>query len=273
MAGRAKPKVVKDTTERWLLTYSDLMNLLLILFIILYTMSKVDGAKYSQVSTSLRSAMGASPNPIVLGNGGGSLIDLGGNGSSTVVSGDIEQQRMNEVVNKVSEIIQKEKLGNNIEVTMEERGVVISIREQIAFKSGSADIEPSARETIVSVGQKLLLIPGNQIKVEGHTDTDPINIAKFPSNWELSSARATNVLRLLVDKVGISPKIISAVGYGEYRPRVPNTSNANKAVNRRVDIVIIKNIYDKVEAGTSKKINVPADTAPAVANPQNTKGQ
>jgi len=258
MARNHKGKVEKDTSERWLLTYSDLMNLLLILFIILYTMSKVDVAKYQQVAQSLRAALGDRVTNSIIGEGGAgsSMVPLDSNAPSPVIPANMEEQQMEAVKDKVSELIKKENLNGEVEVTLEERGIVISIRAQVAFKPGSADIEPEAKKTILDIGKILQSVPGNQIRVEGHTDTDPINTPRFPSNWELSGARAVNVLRLLVDGGGISPKIISAVGYGEYRPKVPNTTPANKAINRRVNIVIVKNLYDKAEAGISKPVEV-----------------
>lgn len=246
-------KVEKDNSERWLLTYSDLMNLLLIFFIILYSMSQVDSKKFEQLSQSMRSTFGASAAAAMIGDGGSSnsLIRLETSAPSPVIPSRLEEAQMQEVKQKVSDLIEKENLKGNIKVSVEERGVVISITAQLLFKSGSSDVEPNARPTIEDIGKILLAIPGNHIKVEGHTDIDPIKTSQYPSNWELSSARATNVVRLLIDKAGMNPKNISAVGYGEYRPMYPNDTEANKAANRRVDIVIVKSAYDKAEAGAS----------------------
>ncbi|MCR4437112.1 MAG: flagellar motor protein MotB [Clostridiales bacterium] len=252
---KEKTKVVKDSTERWLLTYSDLMNLLLILFIILYAMSQTDAAKFDKLAASLREAFGENPPASIMtpGGGGNSLLQFDSTAPAPVVPSRLEEQQMQAVKETVSKLIEQENLKGEVEVAMQERGVEISIKERVLFKSGSAEIEEAAKQTIEGIGKVLLAVPGNHIRVEGHTDNDPINTVQFPSNWELSSARATNVLRLLVEKSGINPKIISAVGYGEFTPKVPNTTPENKAANRRVDIVILKSIYDKSEASSEKE--------------------
>ncbi len=250
--GAPKTKVEKDTSERWLLTYSDLMNLLLILFIILFAMSQIDAAKFNQLASSLRAALGDSTSASYIGTSGASntIMDLESGSASTVIPEKLEDQQMEEVKEAVAEIIKNNGLGNQVAVSLQERGVEISIRDSLLFKSGSADIEPQAKNTLVDIGKILKALPGNHIRVEGHTDNDPIYTPLFPSNWELSSARATKVLRLLVDTAKLDPKLISAIGYGEYWPKVPNSSEDNKAQNRRVDIVIVKKSSDdNIDAG------------------------
>ncbi len=248
-----KVKVEKDGAERYLLTYADLMNLLLIFFIVLYSMSQVDSQKFQQLSTSLRSVFGEyMPGGTIGQQGSGtSLLPLNPSDSPlpSPLPQKVEQQRMGEVKDEVSKLIEAQHLNGDVTVTLEERGVVVSITAKLLFKSGSADIERDSIPVIENIGKMLLSLPGNHIRVEGHTDTDPIRTSLFPSNWELSSARATNVLRLLVEKSGINPTVISSVGYGEYRPKFANDSEEHKAANRRVDIVLISSIYDKSEAG------------------------
>lgn len=252
---KEKPKVEKDTAERWLLTYADLMNLLLIFFIILYSMSQVDSKKFDQLSGSMRATFGSAAAVTMIGEGGSSnsLVKLNASAPSSVIPSKLEETQMEEVKEKVMDLIEQQNLKGNVKVAVEERGIVISITAQLLFYSGSADIETNARPTIEEIGKILLAIPGNHIKVEGHTDIDPIRTSQFPSNWELSSARATTVVRLLIDKAGISSKNISAVGYGEHRPIYPNDTEINKAANRRVDIVIVKSAFDKAEAATTKQ--------------------
>jgi len=248
-----KTKTVKDTSERWLLTYSDLMNLLLILFIILFAMSQLDIAKFNQLAGSLREVLGDSTAASVMGTGGSSnvFIDMEGGSASPVIPADLEKQQMEKVREEVEAIIKNSGLGNQVIVTMEERGVVITIQDSLLFKSGSADIETHAKKTKLDIGKILSTMPANQIRVEGHTDDYPINTSRFPSNWELSSARAINVLHLLVDNTKIHPGNILAIGYGEYSPKVPNTTPENKSKNRRVNIVIIKNHYSSAQSETS----------------------
>ena len=248
----SKVKRVKDNSERWLLTYADLMNLLLILFILLYTMSKIDMAKYQTVAASLRAALGDSTSTgQVIGEGGGapSLIYIDGQDPSPVVEAQMEEQQLEGIKGGITKVIQMEGLVDEVDVTAEERGIVISIEERVLFKSGSADLEPESKQTIEKLGKVLLAVPGKMIRVEGHTDNVPISSSRFPDNQELSTARANSVWRILVNNVGISPKSISATGYGEYRPKKPNDSEENRAQNRRVDIAILKEVFDKSESG------------------------
>ncbi|OPX44858.1 motility protein B [Ruminiclostridium hungatei] len=248
----AKEKIVKDNAERWLLTYADLMNLLLILFIILFAMSQVDTQKFQQLSQSLSAAFGSGSNSVLQGSGqGNSLIDFPATMPSPVIPAEMEDKQIDGIAQEVREIIKGQGLEGSIDVKRQERGVVISINERLFFKSGSAVIEKESEEKVLKIGNDILAkIPNKHIRIEGHTDNVPIKSAIFPSNWELSSARATSVLRILVDKSKIDPRLISAVGYGEFTPLVPNDSDANREKNRRVDIVILTQDSSQGEAST-----------------------
>lgn len=257
-----KGKVEKDTSERWLLTYADLMNLLLILFILLYTMANVDVAKYEQVANSLRAAFGDSAAMQVVGDGGAtpSMVSLDSTAPSAVVPAELEQQQAEELKGEITEIVKKQGLSGQVEVTMQERGVVVSIEEKVLFGSGSADIEAGSIPTIEKIGRVLLAVSGKHIKVEGHTDNIPISSARFPDNQELSTARANSVWRILVKNVGMDPDIMSTVGYGEYRPKVDNDTAEHRAQNRRVDIAILNEVYNKAESGVSQTISNGSNT-------------
>ena len=252
----AKEKIIKDNNERWLLTYADLMNLLLILFIILYSMSQVNTEKFQQLSQSLSSAFGNGERPSVVqgGSSGNSLIDFPATMPSPVIPSKIEDQQMEALGKEINGLVESEGLKGNVSVTMQERGIVVTINEKILFKSGSAIIEPKDQDTVVKIGKDILCkIPNKHIRVEGHTDNIPMKSAIYASNWELSAARAINVLKILVDKGGINPKMIRPVPNGEYSPLVPNTTDANRAKNRRVDIVILRDSSSKGEADTDKE--------------------
>jgi chemotaxis protein MotB len=256
-----KTKIVKDNNERWLLTYADLMNLLLIFFIVLYALSQLDAAKFNQLAQSLNMSLGnSSLSPYIdkAAPGNNSIIKMPNTVPSPVIPSKLEDQQIDEIKKKVDQVVEEKGLKGEIDVAVQERGVVISINAQLLFKSGSADLDPNSKPTIREIGDILLQVPGKQIKIEGHTDNDAISSSQFPSNWELSSARATNVLRLLVDKAHIDPRLISSVGYGEFRPVAPNTTEENKSKNRRVDIVILRDAFDKAEAGFSNTAAAPA---------------
>ena len=249
-----KAALEKDTSERWLLTYADLMNLLLILFILLYTMANVDVEKYQQVATSLRAAFGTSSGAQMLGDGGGapSMIDLGSIAPSSVVPANLEEQQMQEVQETVEKLVGELGLEGKVAVSIQERGIFISIGEQVLFKSGSADLEAQAKTNITKIGMEILTkIPGKQMRVEGHSDNVPIKNSRFPDNQELSTARANSVWRVLVNDAGIDPTKLSATGYGEYRPKVQNDTEEHRTQNRRVDLVILRDIYDTTEPGAA----------------------
>ncbi|UCC43433.1 MAG: OmpA family protein, partial [Candidatus Zixiibacteriota bacterium] len=131
-------------------------------------------------------------------------------------------------------------IGKNEEIETEitERGLVIHIMESALFRVGSATLEQKALNVLDLVAAQITPLP-NHIRIEGHTDDRPISTPLYPSNWELSSARATEVVRYFIDGYGLTPDRISALGYGEYRPVRPNNSVENRAANRRVDVVIL----------------------------------
>lgn len=243
-------KVEKDTSERWLLTYADLMNLLLILFILLYSMSQIDSQKFTQLAQSLREAFGTSASSTYndTGGNGNSVIPLDNTAPSPVIPATVEQQAMDSVQKEVEELAKKGGLEGKVDVKMEERGIVISMTAQFLFRSGRAEIEAEPKPTLVEIGKLLKAFTGNRIRVEGHTDSDPLASGSvYIDNQGLSSARADNVLRLLVKSAGVKPELISSAGYGDTIPVASNTTVEGKAKNRRVDIVILKNIYSSSE--------------------------
>jgi chemotaxis protein MotB len=134
-------------------------------------------------------------------------------------------------------------LGANISkgivrVHVEPRGLIISLGEKGVFDSGSDQIKPDGKALLDELATSLVSV-GNHIRVEGHTDNVPISNSRFPSNWELSTARATVVLSYLIQSYGMRPEMLSAAGYAEFRPVVPNDTEEGKARNRRVDIIIM----------------------------------
>ena len=151
------------------------------------------------------------------------------------------------IYNEMQELVNREEIKDKIEISQDERGLVIRLLEGAFFDSGHAILK---QEAMVLLDEVALVLEGvdKQIRIEGHTDNVPINTVKFPSNWELSTARAVTVLKHLITKHNLSPYQIAAVGYGEYRPLVPNTTSENKAQNRRVDIVVLRTEASKGEA-------------------------
>jgi chemotaxis protein MotB len=247
--------------ERWLLSYADFITLLMVFFILMYALSKVDVAKYNAIAESLSMILTGS-SATILESAGPSMLP--GNSGEQVSAGInenlISSAQLAEVQRQVEEFIRKDppyglnsatgqnpsNLADYIIIMEQERGLVISIKDTLLFSSGSDELNPHAREIITQLGKALVKIP-NHIRVEGHTDNLPINNSKFPSNWELSALRAANVLHVLQDEVRIPPERLAVIGYGEYRPLVANQNSLSQSINRRVDIVILKNKYEDFE--------------------------
>jgi chemotaxis protein MotB len=231
----------KENKERWLLTYSDMITLLMIFFIVLYTISSVNAEKFAKIANVLSKTFDGSQ--YAIGQYSGTSVvpgDLGNKGTSGV------QNDLKEVEKQVNAFIKENNLQGKITDYINERGLVISLQDTLLFDLGSADVHLNEKDTVIKLGNMLKTLP-NQIRVEGFTDNIPIYNNNFHSNWELSVIRATNVVKILVDEVKINPERISAVGYGEYRPIVPNDSDKNRQLNRRVDIVIMNVEYNKWE--------------------------
>jgi len=244
--GKAEVKKVKDNKDRWLITYSDLITLLLVFFIVLYSLSVVDARKFRAIAQSLAAAMGGSQS--VLTEPGASLAP--GISDDTL---DIEMEKalqeeeeLERIRAMLQEYIDQHGLSGKVTVHLEERGVVVSFQEVALFPLGSAELTPEARDTIGHVG-RILLETTQYIRVEGHTDDLPINTSIYPSNWELSVARATSVVQELIKSLDFPAYRLSATGYGEFRPKVPNDSDEHRQQNRRVDIVILKSKYENAE--------------------------
>jgi len=233
--------------ERWLITYADLITLLLAFFVVMYSISTVNAQKLQAVASSLSQVL-AGKAPEILDFSGPAIIE----GQSGAEHGEMMEGTELETVRlQLAEYLEfletmDPNIKENIVIMQQERGLVISLKDTLLFPKGSAALTPRARQVISGVGKSLAQLP-NYIRVEGHTDNLPIHTAQFPSNWELSVIRATNVAKQLINESSISPEKISATGYGEYRPLVPNTSEVNRAINRRVDIVILKHKYEYFE--------------------------
>jgi len=217
-----------ENLERWLLTYADLITLLLAFFIVMYSMSQVDAKKFGKISEALSGVLR-----------GGPVVKKKGNKSGTAPGkGIIRIGQLMSVGEMVKSDLKEKGDSALVSIEMSERGLVIHIMESALFKPGLAELEPRAQQILDLVAEHLKDV-SNHIRIEGHTDNIPINTNKYPSNWELSSARATEVVRYFVTNHAIPPSRISALGYGEYRPLKPNNTSENRAQNRRVDIVIL----------------------------------
>ncbi len=231
-----KSKKQEEGSPQWMTTFSDLMTLLLVFFVLLYSFSVIDVEKFQRFMASFQ---------------GSGILDSGAEPLKKNKDKDFDvpadvQQKMSdlsklnplaEIYIAVQEYISDNNLDKEISVKFSERGVALEIKNKILFNSAKAELKPEALKILRELAGLFENIPYT-ISVEGHTDNRPINSAKFPSNWELSSARALSVVRFLAERIGLDPHKFCAVGYGEYHPVAPNDTAINMAKNRRVVIVI-----------------------------------
>lgn len=239
MSRKRRQEEASGGAPEWLTTYSDMVTLLLCFFVLLFSFSSVDAEKFKSIMRSFQGGAG------VLS--GGNTIDIPLNPIEDDLDVDSE---LHQLMGYLEEYIEFLGLGESIIIQPEERGIVIRFMDNIFFDLGSAVIKQEAFEILKSVAELLNReeFINRQIKVEGHTDFDPIvKMSKFPTNWELSATRATNVLRYLVEVEAIDGGRISSSGYSFYRGIAPNDTPENKAKNRRVDIVILKDAYVELE--------------------------
>jgi len=238
----------KSNHERWLLTYSDLITLLMIFFVVMYALSSLNARKFQAVAISLSKAMGGGQS--VMNEPGASFVP-GVTGSILVNEEEAaldteETSNLERIRKELQDYIDENGLNGKVTVNLEERGVVLSFQDVALFPLGSAQLTPDAKNLIVAIGQILKKAP-HYLRVEGHTDDLPINTARFPSNWELSVARSTSVVQELINELKLTPELLSAAGYGEFRPKVPNETANSRQQNRRVDIVVLKSKYETAE--------------------------
>ncbi len=220
------------------------MTLLFAFFAMMYAISSVDARKLVQVSHALQVAFDDSARGQSIGRGHGVLPERG----PRIVAPSVEEAGVSA---RVARDLAPEIQAHRIELTIERRGLVLSIPEAGSFAVGSDELSPMAEALIARVAAALDAAP-NPIRVEGHTDDVPIHTLRFRSNWDLSTARATRVVEWLSTRAGITPDRLSAAGYGQFHPRVPNDSSAARARNRRIDIVVLNDLTRAGEEAPSK---------------------
>jgi len=226
--------------EAWLLPYSDLMTLLLAVFIVLFAVSQVDQAKAKDMSEAFTEEMMTQ-----------SYIISQLNEQETVqnespTASESELQRLEALKAELDTKLKSENLSSSVNTSIDKRGLVISLSNAIFFDPGSAEIKKDNEETLLEIANMVNTMD-NFIRIEGHTDNIPMNSDLFPSNWDLSSARAVNVVRLFVKNANASPEKLIAVGYGEYRPIADNATEEGRAKNRRIDIIVLSEKYNDLE--------------------------
>lgn len=248
----------EEASEAWLLPYSDLMTLLLALFICLFAISQTDQTKLIQMAQAFTAAFNM---------GGPSFFDKAGPNVSPQRqimtdedSGNMayiqENQTLQDLKEQLDAYIEQNSLEEELSTQLEEEGLMIRIKERALFPSGSADLVPESQRIGPIVAGLLAAVP-ERVLISGHTDTDPISNAQFPSNWELSSVRAMTFMKYLLSiNSELNPARFSAIGYGEYRPIAMNDTPENKQQNRRVEILIARTLSFNPNEGVYSQSDV-----------------
>ncbi len=223
---------------RWLLTYADMITLMLALFVILFAMSTISRVKVQQFA---KQVSGGFDNTWSINQppSGGASGSQSFESSSSIPS----------IQKELEKFVRQNHLEQQVQVHMDRRGLVITLlSDKSYYDSGSAEMRPETLKILDGV-QKFLKRNDNLIRIEGFTDNVPIHTSSYPTNWELSTARAVNVTRYLVENDGIDPGRVSAAGYGQYKPRNKNLTEEDRQQNRRVDIVLLNATISKAEKG------------------------
>jgi chemotaxis protein MotB len=268
-----------ENHERWLVTYADMLTVLMALFLVMFAISVVDQTKAEKLAGSVREYFGTGPT--LMDGGDGLLEDQKPGNAEEQLAIDIqaavaaldekkarekavasENDELAEVQRRITESLTEKGLQDSVRFQIDERGLVVTIvTDEVLFALGSADLLPAGRTVLDGVGPALVPMP-NPITVEGHTDNLPIS-GRFMSNWELSTQRATTVLRHMMENYGLPAARLSAAGYADQRPLVENTPE-QRAINRRVEVIV------RATAATAAPETAPAAqpaTEPAPAPP------
>ena len=239
-------------SEGWLIPYADLLTLLLALFIVLFASSNVDQTKLEKMSQSFNQVFSGGTSVFQSSTASNSDINRTNNTDTTANPRTYELAKLDELKEQVNEYIKQNGLQDEIEATINSSGLVLTIQDRALFSMGEATLDAEARAVARSISGILEQAGNREIVVSGHTDNVPINTARFPSNWELSSARATAFMRGLLTNDTLNPSQFTLASYGEYKPIATNSTPEGRAKNRRVE-VLIKPLVDLSE-GAPKMI-------------------
>lgn len=264
-----------ENLERWLVSYADFITLLFAFFVTMYAMSRVDEQKMGSAVESLQRALGSVISVQTPSSRAGVFNDFSSPMQVTIVpingaTAKDTKKLAEDLKKKIEGAAGKGAEGKGsqplqMNLLVQERGLVIRVSDQFFFRTGEAAIRPEVLPFLEALGETLQPLD-NPIRIEGHTDNVPINTAQFPSNWELSTARATTIIRYLVTHFNFDPQKLSAAGYGEHRPVASNGTADGRNQNRRVDVVVLNRQEKKSEPAAFK--GPQADSLPVPGAPK-----
>ena len=259
--------------ESWLVPYADILTLLLALFIVLFASSTVDQKKLEQMSAVFNEAFSGgigvldnpSPTP---------PVDVASPQETDAMKKyAADQKQLQQTQAKVEELIAVNELENQFETKLTDEGLLITIRDSVLFQQGSAQISPDQITIAQELAQILSFNPERNVIITGHTDNVPMNTPEFPSNWELSSARAVNFLKVIVaSNSAIDEKYFSIRAFADKIPLVPNDTPENRAKNRRVEVLIQPLVAEDgtaLPAGTDNAITTTVEEPATETNSSN----
>ena len=240
---KKKQRHEEHIDESWLVPYADILTLLLALFIVLFASSSVDAVRFQQLSNVFNQVFTSGtgfmdfpsdspsnePTSPEQRTGAEDLEKLGKN----------EQEDLMEVQERVNAYIQKNDLTDKLGTNLTDEGMLISIRENVLFESGVAEVRSENRKMAKEISGLLVMDLPRNIIVSGHTDNIPIKNSKYESNWDLSVMRSVNFMKLLLENKDLDPEMFSAKGHGEFKPVASNETKKGRAKNRRVEILIV----------------------------------
>jgi chemotaxis protein MotB len=252
MSKRHKKPEKEGNHERWLISYADFITLLFAVFVTLYAMSQTDKRKTDQLVASLRESFGyvktgASSEKLNVTDSTDlrtipairpEILTPGLRRAQEAARTHASLKDFHEIKSAIEQNLKKYGAEKKLNVDVTKRGLVVSLKETGFFDSGDATVKPESLPLLAMVARSLANY-SNPIRIEGNTDNVPIKTGRYRSNWELSTARATNIVHYLIENYHFRPDKISAVGYGEFRPLADNGSEAGRTRNRRVDIVLL----------------------------------
>lgn len=229
----------------WMVTYSDMVTLILVFFILLFSMSQISQNKFEMVTESFqnRGVFDFYPSIVPLDTPNNTdeeddeFFSLPG---EVDFEQEVEEDTLQPLMKEVESFLDEYQLNDVISATRTDLGVELVLQDRIFFNPGEAEILDEGRPFLTKIGTLLSAI-NNNVKIEGHTDSRPINSYRYPSNWELSGARASVIVRYFIEEQSLEEERFRIAGYGKTKPLVPNNSVENMNQNRRVEIVILEN--------------------------------
>ncbi|MBF0101990.1 MAG: OmpA family protein [Desulfobacterales bacterium] len=226
-----------DDQAAWIVTYADLMTLLLVFFVLLYSLTSLDNYEFKLAAESIEVKIGDRKQVVTLLD----ILDAPERIDRQITIEDLTglHSRNDEILKDIQKVIDRKDLGDYLSFTVLDSQIIIQIRGKVLFQSGYAILNPEAYSILDELIQVIKAYPEYDVNIKGHTDNLPISTQQYPSNWELSAIRATTVLKYFIQKK-VSPKRLTATGYGDSLPLVPNDTEEHRVKNRRVEFVLEK---------------------------------